>query len=95
MNQTSVEMENYKNKVASFVGLMETQPKTGENVAKVNNNFYIANIDGKRVVMQYGVSERTKEFLSTKIAEMGLTREIKTQEEESSPVIMMPEYAEL
>jgi len=94
MNQTSVEMENYKNKVTSFVGLMESQPKTGENVAKVNGNFYIANIDGKRVVMQYGVKDKTKEFLSGKIAEMGLTRQVENVEE-TTPMILMPEYAEL
>ena len=95
MNQSSVEMENYKNKVASFTNILEKQPTTGDEVARINDKFYVAIVDGKRVIRQYGVPEGTKAFLNEKIAEMGLTREIEPIGESSTPAILVPEYAEL
>ena len=62
------------------------------------NRFYIANIDGKRVVMQYGLEDKTKSFLTSKIKEMDAPArhgELVDSSEQEPVSISIPEFAEL
>ena len=98
MSQFSEEMENYRDRVANFADELREQPTTGEDIAKINDTFYIVrNPDGTKTVMQYGVPDTTKNFVLDRIAEMGLTTK-KAQEPVEEVVggpVLYPEFAEL
>ena len=97
MSQFSNKMEDYRNRVENFADELREQPTTGEDIARINDTFYIMRKpDGSKVVMQYGVPDTTKNFVLDRIAEMGLTTK-KAQEpvEEVVGPVLYPEFAEL
>ena len=87
-------MEKYKNTLNGFVDTLEGQPTDGATISKITKDFYLERTaDGKRVIRQFGVPEKYKEFLANKVNETLMNLE--AEKAETSNEMAFAEYEAL